>query len=424
MKKYNRIILLSLFIYLGLAFLLGNALLHNQNQHDYGYRVETQRIVEQLSDISQLETFDFNSYQYVQDIQFLNKETSNIQQVHDFYTETNDGQTQILPYYQNQHLLGYLKFTYHIPQNNLFHIFWLIEGGLFLLEAYLLIILWSLKKQLIQPFQRLYHLPFDLANGHLKGEVKEEKSKYFGRFVWGMSQLKDTLDVNQRRQFELMKEKKTLLLSLSHDMKTPLNLIQLYSKALKTNIYKTPQQKQHAIEQIENKAQEIEKYIDDIIRSSREDILDLPIQQGEFYLQDLIDKVLTIYKEQCTLRQIELVVKPYENKLVQGDLSRSQEVLENLFENALKYGDGRYVEISFEEEDYCQLIHIYNTGDVVTDSELNHLFESFYRGGNAQGKRGNGLGLYICQTLMNKMNGSIYAQKKKEGMMFTLVFQQ
>ena len=119
-----------------------------------------------------------------------------------------------------------------------------------------------------------------------------------------------------------------------------------------------------------------------------------------------------------------MIVQSFDNKLLRGDLSRSQEVLENLFENALKYGDGRRIEITFEEEDYCQLIHIFNSGDTVSDSELNHLFESFYRGGNRQGKPGNGLGLYICHELMMKMEGMIYAQKKKDGMMFTLVFQE
>lgn len=119
-----------------------------------------------------------------------------------------------------------------------------------------------------------------------------------------------------------------------------------------------------------------------------------------------------------------MIVQSFDNKLLRGDLSRSQEVLENLFENALKYGDGRRIEITFEEEDYCQLIHIFNSGDTVSDSELNHLFESFYRGGNSQGKSGNGLGLYICHELMMKMEGMIYAQKKKDGMMFTLVFQE
>ena len=424
MKKYNRIIILSIIIYLGLAFLSGNALLVSQNQQSHAYRVESQRIINQIQDISQVEKIDLRDYQYVKAIDYIKSNVINQNQLDSFYLESNLGQTQILPYYQNNQLQGYLKFTYQLPIFDILHVFLIMQISLFVLELFILIILWYMKKQLIQPFQQLNDLPIHLAKGHFKGEVKEAKSQFFGKFMWSMSQLKDELEVSKKRQLELMKEKKTLLLSLSHDMKTPLNLIQLYSKACLNDVYQTDSQQKHAIEQIEIKSREIEKYIDEIIHSARVDILDLEVHQGEFYLNDLLQNVFSIYNEQCALRQIELIVQSFDNKLLRGDLSRSQEVLENLFENALKYGDGRRIEITFEEEDYCQLIHIFNSGDTVSDSELNHLFESFYRGGNSQGKSGNGLGLYICHELMMKMEGMIYAQKNKDGMMFTLVFQE
>lgn len=119
---------------------------------------------------------------------------------------------------------------------------------------------------------------------------------------------------------------------------------------------------------------------------------------------------------------MDLKVDDYENLLLKGDLERAFEVCENIFENALKYGDGRKIEISFYEEEYCHLIRIYNTGIPVTDNEFNHIFDSFYRGTNSKGKEGNGLGLYICQEIMLKMDGELFAQKEDEGMAFVLVF--
>ena len=63
----------------------------------------------------------------------------------------------------------------------------------------------------------------------------------------------------------------------------------------------------------------------------------------------------------------------------------------NLFENAFKYGDGRRIKLEFYEEDYCQLIQVFNTGEPVSDNDFNHIFESFFRGSNSRGKQGNGL---------------------------------
>ncbi|MFQ7798162.1 MAG: sensor histidine kinase [Coprobacillus cateniformis] len=278
-----------------------------------------------------------------------------------------------------------------------------------------------MKKKLVEPFQRLSELPIQLAKGHLKGHIKEEKSRYLGRFMWGMGQLKDTLDVSRQRQIELMKEQKKMLLSLSHDIKTPLNLIKLYSKALEEDIYTNEQDKRNAVHQIGQKSQEIEKYVEEIIQSSREDILDLPVHNSEFYLQDLLSKVMNVYAEQCALRHIDLKLGDFENRLLKGDIERCQEVLENLFENAFKYGDGRRIEVSFYEEDYCQLIRLFSSGSTVTDNEFNHLFESFFRGTNAKGMKGSGLGLYICKELMQKMDGTIFAEKCEDGMAFIMV---
>lgn len=158
------------------------------------------------------------------------------------------------------------------------------------------------------------------------------------------------------------------------------------------------------------------------MQQSRHDLLDIQVQNTEFYLKELIDKAVHAYNEPLRLRRMELEVKPYENLLLKGDLERSFEVVENIMENALKYGDGGRIEISCYEEDYCQLIRIFNTGNTVNDTEFHHIFESFFRASNSEGKQGNGLGLYICREIMRRMNGEIFAEKEADGMAFLLVF--
>ena len=141
-------------------------------------------------------------------------------------------------------------------------------------------------------------------------------------------------------------------------------------------------------------------------------------------MKDVLENTLSVYQDQCRKRNLACVVEPYQNCLLKGDIHRVQEVLENLFENAFKYGDGTLIRLSFQEEDYCQLIRFFNTGKPVEDQELNHLFDSFYRGANAQGKAGRGLGLDICRQLMRKMDGDIFLEKQADGMAVTLVFRE
>lgn len=421
MKSYNRLIFCSVILYLLVAFGLGSFLFHSENQKNHAYRVEANRILSTLTDTQSIENIKLDAYETIWKVEFLDKDINNQEVVKNFFQEDNTTNTYIQPIYFNNNFAGYIKFIYKIPVLNIQNIIISAEIALFILELFLLFVLIYMKKKLVNPFQRLSELPIQLAKGHLKGHVKEEKSRYLGKFMWGMGQLKDTLDISRQRQIELMKDQKKMLLSLSHDIKTPLNLIKLYSKALEEDIYTNEQEKRNAMHQIGEKSKEIEKYVEEIIQSSREDILDLPVHNSEFYLQDLLSKVMNVYAEQCALRHIDLKIGDFENRLLKGDIERCQEVLENLFENAFKYGDGRRIEVTFYEEDYCQLIRLFSSGSIVTDNEFNHLFESFFRGTNAQGVKGSGLGLYICKELMHKMDGTIFAEKCEDGMAFIMV---
>ena len=105
----------------------------------------------------------------------------------------------------------------------------------------------------------------------------------------------------------------------------------------------------------------------------------------------------------------------YQNFLVKADTERLLEVLQNIIENAIKYG------ISISKEEDCVLITVENTGEVLPAEELPHLFDSFYRGSNAGSQEGSGLGLYICRKLMHKMNGDVFLKQEENLFSVTVV---
>ncbi len=422
MKRYNAIIAFSIIVYIILAISSSFAILQINKNESKGYRVESNRIMHLLETNEEEGAIAMSRYQYIKKIKLLPVKETDKDAVQSFYEESPRYYEQIKPLYRDGELQAYVKFLYDLPNQQTSNVLLLLQVSLFLLEAIILLILWYLRANLIVPFQRLVSLPEELAQGHYKGIVKETKHRYLNYFMRGMGQLKDSLQTSRKRELQLEKEKKKMLLSLSHDVKTPLNLIKLYSTALQEDWYEEEAAKQQAIKQIGNKAEEIENYVETIITSAKEDVLDIPVVIGDFYLQDLMQRIQLMYEEICMLRQVEFRVFPYENKLLKGDIDRSQEVLENIIENALKYGDGRCIEIRFEEEEYCQLVHVYNSGDCVSENEMNHIFESFFRGANSKGKQGSGLGLCICKDIMHKMDGEIFTQCKDEGMVFTLVF--
>ncbi len=270
-------------------------------------------------------------------------------------------------------------------------------------------ILVYVNNKVLKPFNTMSNMTLELAKGNLTTPIKEDKNKFFGKFLWGMDMLRDNLESNKQKELELQKEKKTLILSLSHDIKTPLSAIRLYTKALNENLYDTKEKQEEAFRGIDKNITDIEKYVSEIVTASKEDFLNLEVTMGEFYMNEVIEKIAVYYKDKFASLHTEFKINSYDNCLLKGDKTRLEEVLQNMLENAIKYGDGKSVEISFDDEEDCRLISISNSGNSLKKEEIPHLFESFYRGSNSEGVKGSGLGLYICKSLLRMMDGDIFA---------------
>ena len=294
--------------------------------------------------------------------------------------------------------------------SNKAHFVGIVNAVLGVIAILFIAVMLYIKYAILAPFERLSSLPYELSKGNLTMPVKETKNRFFGKFLWGIDILRENIEQQKQRELEMQKEKKTLLLSLSHDIKTPLSAIKLYSAALSKNLYPDAKKQQKIAESITEKADEIEGYVLQIITASRKDFLSLEVNMGEFYLSELIEKITEYYSEKLALIKTDFNIGKYKNCLLSGDLNRSVEVLQNMMENSLKYGDGRRVELIFPEDDECVQIALRNGGCTLSVDDLPHIFESFWRGANAESIRGSGLGLYICRQLMRKMNGEIFAE--------------
>lgn len=424
MKKYNILIAVSVVFYVVLAAGAGIVLKNSQEKNSRYYKVEINRLLEQIKSPEDLKNLETDSMQEIKSITYLSASETDRDAVMRFYSGVNDKISVVYPLYlsdqNNAQPDGWLRFDIEKKESGKQSLV-LTETALFILELFLLAVLFYFKYHLLLPFARMQDMAQELSKGNLYGEVKAEKNQYFGKFLWGISSLRDALLTSRRRELELQKEKKMLLLSLSHDIKTPLNMIKLYVKALADGIYTTEDEQKKVYGQLEEKTVQIENFVGEIMKASREDIVHIEVEKGEFYLKKLIQMIEAVYGEKCALRKCDLQIEEYDNRIFQGDLNRLFEVFENLFANAFKYGDGRRIEISFYEEDYCQCIQVFNTGEPVAQKEFVHLFDSFYRGENTRGQQGNGLGLYICKEIMHKMGGEIFAEIQKDGMAFTVV---
>jgi signal transduction histidine kinase len=283
--------------------------------------------------------------------------------------------------------------------------------NIMILVMFLLVIglLLFLRNNILKPFDRLKNLPYALAKGNLTLPGLSEKNKYFGSFMWGMDLLREHLEQKRIDDLRAQKESKTLVMSISHDIKTPLSAIKLYAEALITHLYTEEDKRTNALIGIKNKADEIERLVSRIIGAASDRLNTQPLNITEFYLSEVLDDIRQYYADKLKLLHIGFTVEHYDNLLIKGDKDRATEVLQNMMENAVKYGDGGSIVISARSEEDCCLIGVENTGCTLSKDQLPHIFDLFWRGSNAAGIAGNGLGLYICRQILHGMDGEIFA---------------
>jgi len=434
MKQYNKIIAGVIIFWLILSSLSSALLYFNDIKlMEKGYRIDINRINKLLSDGVNIKDIDFRDYEYVSNAELLTFPYS-YKDLSDFFNGEGvpgglDFAVQPLfinisnQNYNNNQALSYIRYTYQANDNTDFvlNTIVIINLSLFVMVILITSIMFYIKHSILKPFNQIVQMPYELSKGHLKVELKESKNRFFGKFIWGLELLRQNLETHRKRELQLEKEKKTMILSLSHDIKTPLSTIKLYSKAIYDNLYTTEQKKAEAARNIEEKANQIESFVGEIIAASTEDILDIQVDQGEFYLSQLVNQIRNTYEDKLRILKTEFIIGSFAEILLRGDLERLAEVFENIIENAIKYGDGRFIKISFTDEDYCKLITVTNSGQPIPSTEFVHMFESFWRGANSINKDGSGLGLYICKEIMKKMDGDIFAESTADTMSITVV---
>lgn len=203
----------------------------------------------------------------------------------------------------------------------------------------------------------------------------------------------------------------TLLASLSHDLRTPLASITAAITSLRRLGEKlSPEDRRDLMASIEEEAARLGRFIANLLDMSRieagglaprRDVVDVAA-----VIRDAVERIRKTYPAQKTAISVAPELPP-----IRGDANLLGQVLFNVMDNAHKYGgpDGAIVHARREGAEV--VITVTDEGPGVKPSDLDRIFEKFYRGGRADGRKaGTGLGLSICRGLVHAMGGEIIAQ--------------
>lgn len=401
MRAFRRLCIIVITIFLLLTLMLNFVLIRQEKTADGIYRVEAKRLADEI-----IETGSYHMENYPHITGIFTAEDGELYSSDEHYLiiEVNDTLYRVEYSIDDKHH-GLLIIN-------------CILCAVFAITAGLLLYIY---RYIIKPFGRLNDVPQELARGNLAVPIPEEKSRFFGKFTWGVNLLRESIENSRRREITMQREKKLLLLSLSHDIKTPLSAIKLNAKALSKGLYKDEEKRRSAAESINARADEIEGFVSEITKAASEDFMSFEVVIGEEFLSRIVTRIRARYAPQLAMSGTEFSIQQYDDCILSCDSDRLAECLQNLIENAIKYGDGKHIEMNFDKMDGCELITVSNTGCTLETKELPQIFESFHRGNNAEKVQGNGLGLFICKKLMSLMSGEVYADICNDYFCITLV---
>ena len=212
---------------------------------------------------------------------------------------------------------------------------------------------------------------------------------------------------------EAVENNKTVIATLSHDIKTPVASIRAYAEGLAAHMDTTPEKRMKFAEVIIRKCDEVSALTNDLFLHALSDMDKLEMNMHEVKLCAFMRKaVAELISDMDSVR----LYLPDSEWVISADEKRLMQLTENILNNAAKYGE-MPVDITIRQKDNDTVeINFKDYGNGMKDEDIPFALDKFYRGKNSADKPGAGLGLYIVKYITNKMNGEVRLYNHVDGL--------
>ena len=252
----------------------------------------------------------------------------------------------------------------------------------------------------------------ELLERVLNQEVIVDSDIKEGEYSALVSKIKKIQEVleNHARSAEIEKEQvKSLVSNMSHQLKTPLANLSLYGEILGRNEV-TPKQKEEFSGKMQRQIEKLSWIVESLSKMVKlEQNIDGFEVQNIGIKQTLLEAVDTVY-DKLEKKEMDLVMEPFEDRLLYHNRKWTVEVFVNLLENALKYTKkGGRILISVKSYELYTEISFSDTGQGIRQEEMTDIFKRFYRSSEVENMEGSGIGLYLSKLILEKEKGYITA---------------
>ena len=303
------------------------------------------------------------------------------------------------------------------------------------------IILVYINIRILKPFEDMKEYASKISAGDLDSTLKMDRGNYFGAFTWAFDNMRREIVKSRRAEKEAIENNKTVIATLSHDIKTPMASIRAYAEAFEANMDTTPEKRQKYLSIMMQKCDEVSKLTNDLFLHSISEMDRLEVSSDKLDLVEFLEKdVRELFTEESEYK-IVLPEGVKEGIYINADRSRLLQIIENMKSNAEKYAKTpveiklevntvndsnieKTSDFSSDDKDYDIRLHFRDFGPGIPDEEIPFITGKFYRGKNVGNENGSGLGLYIVKELIDRMGAKLLILNSDPGLDMVMDFKR
>lgn len=279
--------------------------------------------------------------------------------------------------------------------------------------------------------ERMKHLDFDAK---YTGTDKTEIS-ILGNNINELSEtLETTISELKTANNELLKDiekkdkidemRKEFLSNVSHELKTPIALIQGYAEGLKEGINSDEESREFYCDVIMDEANKMNIMVKKLLTLNQLEFGNDVVNMERFDIVALIKNYIASSDILLKQKEISVRMEDYESVYAWGDEFKVEEVFMNYFSNAINYAMGdKIIDVKIQRIEQKIRVSVFNTGNPIPQESIEYLWEKFYKVDQARTREygGSGIGLSIVKAIMESMNQEYGVTNYENGVEFWFV---
>ncbi|CAH2214636.1 sensor histidine kinase [Tepidibacter aestuarii] len=226
-------------------------------------------------------------------------------------------------------------------------------------------------------------------------------------------------DIERKRKVDNMR--KEFISSVSHELKTPISLIQGYSEGLKENVIESEEDKEFYCDVIIDEAKKMDVLVKDLLNLSQIESGYFKLEKTKFNICDLIDQTITKYKNIFDKKNVDLRLDKNYIGNVFADNIRIEQILVNFINNAIDHvDDNNIIKIIVNEDNKKIRVSVFNSGKHILNEDIDNIWTSFYKADKARTREygGYGLGLSIVRAIQELHKNEYGVSNVENGVIF------